>query len=171
MRVWLSAEGAKTFPGPTYLSSEDGVVGLWHLLVNLYWVFFHDISRFKGQEKKGEGISLTTHYHFHPLHRHLDISRAITAESLPLHIASSRTQTRNLIYTYVILIYKYIAYIMPMTFFENFARHLIQRQVRDCLFRGIKRGTWNICLVSQEDFSYWIHLVQKYSDGVRRTVF
>ena len=83
--------------------------------------FFHDISRFKGQEKKGEGISLTTHYHFHPLHRHLDISRAMTAESLPLHIASSRTQTRNLIYTYVILIYKYIAYIMSIPFFKNFA--------------------------------------------------
>ena len=46
---------------------------------------------------EGEGISLTPHYHFHPLHRHLDISRAITAESSPLHIASNRTRTRNLI--------------------------------------------------------------------------
>ena len=45
---------------------------------------------------EGEGISLTPHYHFHPLHRHLDISRAITAESSPLHIASSRIQTGNL---------------------------------------------------------------------------
>ena len=35
--------------------------------------------------------SLTPHYHFHPLHRHLDISWVITAESSPLHIASSRT--------------------------------------------------------------------------------
>ena len=26
----------KTFPGPGYLRSEDGVVWLWHLLVNLY---------------------------------------------------------------------------------------------------------------------------------------
>ena len=43
---------------------------------------------------EGEGISLTPHYHFHPLHRHLDISRAITAESSPLHIASSQTRTR-----------------------------------------------------------------------------
>ena len=24
----------KTFPGPGYLSSEDGLAGLWHLLVN-----------------------------------------------------------------------------------------------------------------------------------------
>ena len=28
---------------------------------------------------EGEGISLTRHYHFHALHRHLDIRRAITA--------------------------------------------------------------------------------------------
>ena len=34
---------------------------------------------------KGEGISLTPHYHFHPLHRRLDISRAITAGSSPAH--------------------------------------------------------------------------------------
>ena len=33
-------------------------------------------------------ISLTPLYHFYPLHRHLDISQAITAESSPLHIAS-----------------------------------------------------------------------------------
>ena len=26
----------KTFPGPSYLRSEDGVVLLWHSLVNLY---------------------------------------------------------------------------------------------------------------------------------------
>ena len=43
----------------------------------------------------GEGISLTPLYHFHPLHRHLDISWATTAESSPLHIASSRTMCRG----------------------------------------------------------------------------
>ena len=42
------------------------------------WVFFHEHSRFTGQQGKGEGIYLTPLYHFHPLHRHLDISRAIT---------------------------------------------------------------------------------------------
>ena len=57
------------------------------------WVFFYEHS---GLQSKGEGISLTPHYHFHPLHRHLDISRAITAESSPLHIASSRSRTGNL---------------------------------------------------------------------------
>ena len=60
------------------------------------WVFFHDHSLITGLQGKGEGISLTPHYHFHLLHRHLDISRAITAESSPLHIASSRTRTGNL---------------------------------------------------------------------------
>ena len=48
-------------------------------------VFFHNHSRIKGLQGKKEGISLTPHYHFHLLHRHLDISRAITAERSPLH--------------------------------------------------------------------------------------
>ena len=50
------------------------------------WVFLYDYSRFTGQQGKGQGISLTPLYHIHPLHRHLDISRAITAKSSSLHI-------------------------------------------------------------------------------------
>ena len=57
------------------------------------WIFFHKHSRFTGQQGKGEGIYLIPLYHFHPLHRHLGISRAMTAESSPLHIASSWTRT------------------------------------------------------------------------------
>ena len=60
------------------------------------WVFFHEHSRFTGQQGKGEGIYLTPLYHFHPLHRHLHISREITAGGSPLHIASSWTRTGNL---------------------------------------------------------------------------
>ena len=60
------------------------------------WVFFHNHSRITGLQGKWEGISLTPHYHFHGLHKHLDISLAITAESLSLYIGSSRTRTRNL---------------------------------------------------------------------------
>ena len=60
------------------------------------WIFSHDHSRIAGLQGKGEGISLTSHYHFHPLHRRLDISQVITAESSPLHIASSQTRTGNL---------------------------------------------------------------------------
>ena len=60
------------------------------------WVFFHEHSRFTRQQGKVEAISLTPLYYFHPLHRHLDISRVIAAESSPLHIASSWTRTGNL---------------------------------------------------------------------------
>ena len=60
------------------------------------WVLFHEHSRITGLQGKGEGISLTPHYHFHLLHRQLDIRRAITAESSPLYIASSRTRPGNL---------------------------------------------------------------------------
>ena len=59
-------------------------------------VFSHDHSRIAGLQGKGEDISVTPHYHFHLLHKHLDISRAITAESSPLHIGRSWTQTGNL---------------------------------------------------------------------------
>ena len=53
-----------------------------------YLGFFHKHSRFTWQQRKGEGIYLTPLYHFHPLHRQLDIIKVITAESSSLHIAS-----------------------------------------------------------------------------------
>ena len=59
------------------------------------WVLFHEHSRITGLQGKGEGISLTPHYHFYPLHRPLGISWVITAESSPLHIANSQTWTGN----------------------------------------------------------------------------
>ena len=60
------------------------------------WVFFHEHSRITGLQGKRDGISLFPLYQFHPLHRHLDISQAITAESSPLQIASSQTRPGNL---------------------------------------------------------------------------
>ena len=60
------------------------------------WVFFHEHSRITGLQRKEEVIPLIRYYHFHPLHRHLDISRAITAGSSSLHIASSSTRTGSL---------------------------------------------------------------------------
>ena len=57
--------------------------------------FFHEHSRSTGLQGKWEVISVTLHYHSDPLYRHLDISWAITAESLPLHIAGSWTRTAN----------------------------------------------------------------------------
>ena len=59
-------------------------------------IFYTNIHESQDCRRRGGGISLTPHYHFHPLHKHLDISWAITAESSPLHIASSRTQTGKL---------------------------------------------------------------------------
>ena len=148
MRVWLSAEGAKTFPGPSYVSSEDGVVWLWHLLVNLYSFFFHEHSWLTVQQKKGKGISLkvTPHYHFHPLHIHLDISRAITAGSLPLHIASSQTQTGNLIYTYVILIYIYIAYIYIYIYIVWVLLTLLRKKENDLIIHSAME-TWKYAII------------------------
>ena len=46
------------------------------------------------QDSRGRG-RVSPFYHFQPLHRYLDISRVITAESSPLHIASSRTRTEK----------------------------------------------------------------------------
>ena len=41
-------------------------------------------------------ITLTSFYHFHPPHRHLDVSRAITEKSSSLHIASGSTRTTKI---------------------------------------------------------------------------
>ena len=56
------------------------------------------IHRTAGEVGGGGGgaIYLTPSYHFHPLHRHLDISWVISAESSHLHIASNRPQTKKL---------------------------------------------------------------------------
>ena len=57
---------------------------------------FHKHLLFTGQQGKGVASSLIPLYHFYPLHRHLGISRENAAESSPPHIASSRTQIKNL---------------------------------------------------------------------------
>ena len=97
--VSLSADGAKTFPDPIYVSSEDGVDWQWHLLVNLLWVFL--ICRTAEEGMKGEGISLIPHYHFQPLHRFIFTNLAeIVLESFLLDYP---------IYIYI-YIYIYITY-------------------------------------------------------------
>ena len=50
----------------------------------------HEHSRIAGRLGKEEVDSLTPFNQFHPLHRQLDISGAITAEIAPLDIVSSR---------------------------------------------------------------------------------
>ena len=63
----------------------DYIASIWILSESFFsiWVFIHDQSQITGQQGKGEDISLTPHYQFHPLHKHLDIRRVITAESSP----------------------------------------------------------------------------------------
>ena len=48
------------------------ILGVWGIL--FLSGFFHEHSQFTKQQK-GKAISLTPFYQFHPLHRHLDISR------------------------------------------------------------------------------------------------
>ena len=79
-----------------YIQSQLDKVDVVLLFLYIFfsnWVFFHKHSLFTGQQGKGEDIFLTPLCHFHPLHRHLNIRRAITAESSPQYIASSRTRT------------------------------------------------------------------------------
>ena len=61
-----------------------------------FGVSFHEHSRITEMQGKWEDIPLTPQFHFHLLYSHLDFSRAITADSSPLHIANSQTQTGNL---------------------------------------------------------------------------
>ena len=74
----------------------------WSLVFSNVFFFFRSGFLFttirESQDCRGRGRAflLTPHYHFYRLHRHLYISRAITAESSPLHIGSSRTQTGKL---------------------------------------------------------------------------
>ena len=59
------------------------------------WALFHNHSRITGLQGKREGNPLVPHYQSHSLHRHLDSSWAITAESSPLFIGSSRTRNQS----------------------------------------------------------------------------
>ena len=44
------------------------VIGSTFTLAFAVCVFFHEHSQFTGQQGKGEAISLTPLFHFHPLH-------------------------------------------------------------------------------------------------------
>ena len=95
---------------------RKGLLGYFHFgnlcpCANLFFfirVFFHEHSRTTGPQGKGKGISLTPHYHFRPLHRHLDISlggccRELTSTPLQTCFRSFLEPTflllQNIIYT------------------------------------------------------------------------
>ena len=93
--VWLrSGKEGESFEDQNHFMTSPCLFFLFFFFS--IWVLFQEHSRITGLQGKGLGIPLTPHYHFHPLYRNLDISRTITAESSPLHVASSRTRTRNL---------------------------------------------------------------------------
>lgn len=51
--------------------------------------------RIKGLQEKWKVISVTSLYHFHRVNKHLNISRRITAEISPLHIACGWTRNED----------------------------------------------------------------------------
>ena len=84
--------------GRCSLQIRNSIIPKWSLQQCIFcsiWIFFIDHSQVTGVQGKGEGISLTPHYHFHPLQRNLDISQVITAESSPQDIGSSRRGLLN----------------------------------------------------------------------------
>ena len=59
------------------------------------WVFLlYDIRDYQDSRER-RSLYLIPLYHIHPLHEHLHLSRAITAESSHLNMASGQTLTRN----------------------------------------------------------------------------
>ena len=68
----------------------------WMASNTFHKVFCHKHLRFTGPQEKKGAISITPLYLIHSLDRHLDISRAITAEISPLQRASIRILAGNL---------------------------------------------------------------------------
>ena len=88
------------FPWTTYVINIPVIFKLAnHCISGLFfsiWVFFHEHLRFKGQQREGEAICLTSLYHFHPLHRHLDISQTITVGTSNWeHLVYQKGQSKN----------------------------------------------------------------------------
>ena len=113
---------------------------------------------------KGEGISLTPHCHFHPLHKHLDVSRVVAAENLSLHIASSRTQTRNLIYIYCLFMFYYILF---LSLYLLIYTYYTVAKKENALIIHIAMETWEytiirnfitlyLCLFSNYSHTLWL---------------
>ena len=125
---------------------------------------------------KGEGISLTPHCHFHPLHKHLDVSRVVAAENLSLHIASSRTQTRNLIYIYCLFMFYYILlcfiififyYILFLSLYLLIYTYYTVAKKENALIIHIAMEKWEyttirnfitlyLCLFSNYLYTFWL---------------
>ena len=79
---WFQVDSWSALPGMAFSGltqhSVRGMVIVRYPFFSI-WVFFREHSRFTGQQWNGEAISSPL-YHFHPLHRHLDINRVICRE-------------------------------------------------------------------------------------------
>ena len=54
-----------------------------YIYIYFICVLFHEHSQITGLQRKGEGIPLTPHYHFHLLQRHLDLCTQLAARLEP----------------------------------------------------------------------------------------
>ena len=68
---------------------------LWRGFSFSIWFFFSQPPANNRTAGEGEGIPLTPHCHFHPLHRYLGNSWAIAAEGSPLRISSKPYTNRG----------------------------------------------------------------------------
>ena len=92
-RVWNRPMNASIIQMEVIAQSRLVTVVITQYICNLVPAHFSANHRTEGE---GGGHFFNSSVQLHPLHRQLDISRAITAESSPLHIGSSRTWTGNL---------------------------------------------------------------------------
>ena len=94
-----SRRASSTYTKSLFLHVVKNIFCFCFCFFSSIWLVFHEYSRITGQQVKGEAISLNPFYQFHLLHRHLNISWVIAAESSALRIAGSRNRTWTLWYT------------------------------------------------------------------------
>ena len=86
----------------------------WYFLFIFFLSGFSFMNIHESQDcsGRGGGVSLTPHYHLHLLHRNLDISWAITAESSPLYIPTQKSGIKQIQFlcTLSLLMYTSIPY-------------------------------------------------------------
>ena len=71
--VLISTDNLKT--APAFYGTQVDLCGPFRASIFFFYLsFFDNHSRTTGLQGKGVDICLTLHYHFHSLHRHLDIS-------------------------------------------------------------------------------------------------
>ena len=67
------------------------------------------------------GYLFNSFYYYYPLHRHLDINRAITAESSPVHIANSQQQKQPLVFEWKSLTISVVKTFLMMVLWSCFS--------------------------------------------------